>query len=119
MATCKDNCLFALLCKYNDGISEWCLSNCPLYKNKARYIELPCAVGDTIYHLVHGYIEQEHIKGFIVHFITNGYGFDHMAIGETVFSDPCKARETLQNAEKEYREKLEKRRKALREREGK
>ena len=39
--TCKDNCLFAPLCKYNDGISEWSLSNCPLHKDRSRFIELP------------------------------------------------------------------------------
>lgn len=47
--TCKDNCLFAPLCKYNDGISEWSLSNCPLHKDRSRFIELPCAVGSTVY----------------------------------------------------------------------
>lgn len=101
MATCKDNCLFALLCKYNDGISEWCLSNCPLYKNKSRYIELPCAVGDTVYHLAHGYIEQEHVRGHIVTFITNGYGFHDSDIGKTVFFNHDKAEKALSERNKQ------------------
>lgn len=95
MATCKDNCLFALLCKHNDGISEWCLSNCPLYKNKSRYIKFPCNVGDTVYFVPYG----NHIFEFtVVRLATEpieeigfsiccngGWVFDNRHIGETVF----------------------------------
>lgn len=46
MVVCKDGCLYETLCKYNDGINEWCKSNCPLFKNKADFVKIPCMCKD-------------------------------------------------------------------------
>ena len=40
MAVCKDGCLYESLCKYNDGINEWCKSNCPLFKEKSNVVRV-------------------------------------------------------------------------------
>lgn len=47
MASCKD-CLCEIVCKYNDGVNEYCKGNCPHFKDRNRFIELPCAVKDLI-----------------------------------------------------------------------
>ena len=46
--TCTD-CLCQDVCRYNDGHNLWCKGDCPIIKDKSRFIELPCAVGDTVY----------------------------------------------------------------------
>ena len=56
MATCKecihhDVCTFADDARYQDDICKHCES----YKDKSRYIELPCKVGDTVYYFKGGY----------------------------------------------------------------
>lgn len=51
MASCKD-CLCEIVCKYNDGVNEYCKGNCPHFKDRARFVELPCKVGDKVYEMV-------------------------------------------------------------------
>lgn len=48
MASCKD-CLCEIVCKYNDGVNEYCKGNCPHFKDRTRFVELLCKVGDTVY----------------------------------------------------------------------
>lgn len=50
--TCKD-CVFYKACRahgvlYNEKV-ETKVMRCPLFKDKSRYIELPCKVGQTIF----------------------------------------------------------------------
>lgn len=57
MATCKD-CLHYNVCYENrDGMDMYALMQskkvetfCTDFKDKSRYIELPCKVGDTVYY---------------------------------------------------------------------
>lgn len=50
MATCKDchNCAFDLMCTY---MGDWVgiRTPCPAFKDKSRFVELPCKVGDCLY----------------------------------------------------------------------
>ena len=40
MANCKD-CLSENVCKYNDGVNEWCKGNCPRFQSKFLTCILP------------------------------------------------------------------------------
>ena len=46
-------CIKQDTCKYNDGVNEWCtnehLFGCPKFKDKSRFIELPCEPGSKVY----------------------------------------------------------------------
>ena len=57
MSTCKD-CLHVEVCKYNDGVNTWCKGDCPHFKDKSRFIELPCKVGDTVYYFVNDNLSE-------------------------------------------------------------
>ena len=50
MATCKDchDCAFDLMCTY---IGDWVgiRTPCPAFKDKSRFVELPCKVGDSVF----------------------------------------------------------------------
>lgn len=48
MTSCKE-CICEIVCKYNDGVNEYCKGNCPHFKDRTRFVELPCKVGDTVY----------------------------------------------------------------------
>ena len=68
MATCKD-CIHYDVCYFYDGVMD--LQNgdrCSEYKDKSRFIELPCRVGDTVYVFgtFHDGIEEEIVKEFCV-----------------------------------------------------
>lgn len=46
--TCKD-CIHYEICKISHPISVCMDGVCSFYKDKARFIELPCKVGDMVY----------------------------------------------------------------------
>lgn len=50
MASCKD-CICEQVCKYNDGVNLWCKGDCPRFKDRSRFVELPCKAGDIIYEI--------------------------------------------------------------------
>lgn len=50
MASCKD-CLCEIVCKYNDGVNEYCKGNCPHFKDRTRFVELPCKIGEYLYRI--------------------------------------------------------------------
>lgn len=50
--TCKENCLHYDACKWYENINEGhnhCDDICPVFEDKARFVELPCAVGANVY----------------------------------------------------------------------
>ena len=49
--TCED-CLCADVCKYNDGVNEWCKGTCPRFKDKSLYIKVPCEVKPEVVYLL-------------------------------------------------------------------
>lgn len=60
MATCKD-CFYVSVClrQYGKNLYIWQADNgCKNFKDKSRYIELPCKVGDTVYFVYEEYDEE-------------------------------------------------------------
>jgi acid phosphatase class B len=39
------------VCKYNDTVNLWCQDYhyCPHFKDRTKFVELPCKVGDVVY----------------------------------------------------------------------
>lgn len=59
MATCKD-CIYQKMCKAIDAIGEFqegaeCCNN---FKDRSRFVELPCKHGDTLFQIKNGKIEK-------------------------------------------------------------
>jgi hypothetical protein len=98
--TCKD-CIHYEVCEYiDDGIQLCCVGDklCELFKDKDRFIELPCAVGDTVYCVVSSFIgktsrRKKAIKPKVIDFIftlpfmaeSNGTILKERDFGKTVF----------------------------------
>lgn len=94
MATCND-CIHDEACKSQVPRTFWdskdfCVG-CEHFKDKSRYIELPCKVGDTIYHTFTGKVDyfevydiQVHNDGIYVTYDFNRY-FNADEFGKTVF----------------------------------
>lgn len=40
MECCKA-CIHQHVCKYNDGVNEWCKGKCPHFKHYIYYLEIP------------------------------------------------------------------------------
>ena len=91
MATCKD-CLHYDVCKAIENELDMIPpSQCGCFKDKSRFIELPCKVGDTIYHTFTGKVDyfevydiQVHNDGIYVTYDFNRY-FNADEFGKTVF----------------------------------
>ena len=90
MATCKD-CLHYDACKKFNKIRTNVINDsdrgaenlCEVYADKARFIELPCRVGDTVYYL--GGFRKKYIKTAIVEEII----IDHGGIRDLVVTVDC------------------------------
>lgn len=74
MASCKD-CVHADMCKYKDlpaplsdsyiRESECIEKRCGDFKDRSRFVELPCKVGDTVYIALNGYgVLKDTVKEF-------------------------------------------------------
>ena len=67
--TCLD-CIYYPICfdigasRYDNFDDEFGETVCIMFKDKSKFIEFPCAIGDTVYVYFHGYIEQDHVIGF-------------------------------------------------------
>lgn len=64
MANCK-NCLHNPVCDLlringERDAASFQLSGCDNFKDRARFVELPCKVGDTVYGKLHWYGEKIH-----------------------------------------------------------
>ena len=65
MANCKE-CIHNNVCRNYEPISY---SACSDFKDKSRYIELPCNVGDTVYYITgigHNIVKPAKIKEIIL-----------------------------------------------------
>lgn len=127
MASCKE-CIREIVCKYNDGVNEYCKGNCPHFKDHTRFVELPCKFGDIVYEMVlnrdksfshwnihevvgvhlgdfpdlRGHKRQEYLVTFCK--IMNFLGRIPLnKLGETVFLSREEAEKALNNSEKPNR----------------
>ena len=110
MASCHD-CVHVEVCgtfsilseDFEIASPERIASDCNCFKNRARFVELPCT-GDKVYELCRinqfgDYkIDESEIKGFIVD--TSGTAFDYELLGERFFL----TREEAEQASKEREE---------------
>ena len=53
MATCKE-CIHFVVC---DEVPTKSADDCDFFKDRSRFVELPCKVGDTVYSIYKGDIE--------------------------------------------------------------
>ena len=102
--TCKD-CIHHEVCKEDNtalcgyALVESTAENCDYFKDKSRFIELPCKVGNTIYQLdTAGRIYESKVSEII--YACSGFAFDKSAIGKRVFL-------TYEEAEKKAKEREE------------
>lgn len=77
MAQCKD-CLYHEMCYHTHSSAS---PSCEDFKDKGRYIELPCKVGDTVYIIDEDYVESEYpfvldVKVLMVYVTRNGIAVD-------------------------------------------
>ena len=103
--TCKD-CLYHHICKIIDvlgeiqGNAECCLQ----FKDRSRFVELPCKLGDTVYYFNSaGEIFSQKVSGFIVNFVgilvDSDVMFDSHLMGDRFFSTREEAEQALKERE--------------------
>lgn len=103
--TCEKHCLHWEVCKLTPPeyatakYYTFCnyAERCECFKDKSKYIELPCKVGDTVYQTdtVGERIYPSKIKNII--FDTDGgFAFDQNAIGKSVFLTREEAEQRLE-----------------------
>lgn len=95
MASCKE-CLCFDVCSIAEIMGEnFC---CPDCKDRNRFVELPCKVGDTVYQTDDIRIYENKIERII--FDTNNFGFDETSIGKSIFLTREEAERALNNPAK-------------------
>ena len=123
MASCKD-CVHVEVCRFTDlpaplsdsyiRESEYIEKRCGNFKNRSRFVELPCKVGDTVY-VIKSIAEEEKIIQDHVETLGIGYYADGINIyqwdgvktdgyfedfGKTVFLTREEAERALKEREK-------------------
>ena len=97
MASCKD-CMHEKVCDYFGGdLNEEGAENCVCFKDRNRFVDLPCKVGDTVYQTDGIRIYENKIERII--FDTNNIGFDETSIGKSIFLTREEAEKALKERE--------------------
>lgn len=113
MMLCKD-CVHYEVCKdyvesaldglqYND--SQMNGDDCEFFKDRSRFLELPCKIGDTVYYFNHvGTIYSQKVLRFIVNsvgvLVDSDVMFDSNLIGNKFFLTREEAEQALKEREK-------------------
>ena len=109
--TCKD-CIHYEACREYDRAFWGHTSNkhsdlinakpedCPYFKDRSRFVELPCKLGDTVYYFNSaGEIYSQKVSGFIVNFVgilvDSDVMFDSHLMGDRFFSTREEAERAL------------------------
>ena len=108
MAICE-NCIHYELCSSISlkkiGISLIPQDECCGYKDRSRFVELPCKLGDTVYYFNSaGEIFSQKVSGFIVNFtvdilVDSDAMFDSHLMGDRFFSTREEAEQALKERE--------------------
>ena len=120
MATCKDCVHFDVCCSYLSTAYNKCklatpdfklLKNiecdeCQHFKDRSRFVELPCKLGDTVYYFNSaGEIFSQKVSGFIVNFVgilvDSDVMFDSHLMGDRFFSTREEAERALKERNSE------------------
>lgn len=69
MASCKD-CLYDIVCEFYAGdLNKDGAEKCVCFKDRNRFVELPCKVGDTVYYITglsRKYIKSANVNEIII-----------------------------------------------------
>lgn len=104
MASCKD-CIHEKVCIFFEGdLNEEGAEKCVCFKDRNRFVKLPCKVGDTVYQTDGIRIYENKIERII--FDTNNIGFDETSIGKSIFLTREEAEQVIK--ERENNDKLHK-----------
>ena len=120
MATCKDCVHFDVCCSYLSTAYNKCklatpdfklLKNiecdeCQHFKDRSRFVELPCKLGDTVYYFNSaGKIFSQRVSSFIVNYVgilvDSDVMFDSHLMGDRFFSTREEAERALKLKERE------------------
>ena len=107
MANCKD-CIHFESCKnlyetHGEGLSGDSYV-CDFFKDRSRFVELPCKLGDTVYYFNSaGEIFSQKVSGFIVNFVgilvDSDVMFDSHLMDDRFFSTREEAERALKERE--------------------
>lgn len=106
--TCKDCAHYDICLFHIDEETEMTVNECEHFKDKARFVELPCKVGDTVYYIFANKIFKKRVTQYIEilrksEMVDKWYGvnfsenktFEDEDIGKTVFLTREEAEEKL------------------------
>lgn len=107
MASCRD-CIFYRRCctfaeEYNlNFMHKTSPESCPDFKDKSRFVELPCKVGETVYFIYQNKIFEHKIREIVIGeyggFVYSSDCFPFLAFGNYLFL-------TREEAEKALKER--------------
>ena len=106
MATCKE-CVHFEVCRgeYAEGIEQLLTCDgCEDFKDRSRFVELPCKLGDTVYYFNSaGKIFPQRVSSFIVNYVgilvDSDVMFDSHLMGDRFFSTREEAEQALKERE--------------------
>lgn len=112
MASCKD-CIHDNVCDKMNKIECGLLNKCEYFKDRTRFVELPCKVGDTVYVIENNEITEDFVDQIGIGYYCDGeniYQMDGIKtdwyfsdIGKTVFLTRKEAERALEERNNENR----------------
>ena len=105
MATCKE-CVHVAVCSYAQNSNNE-FEHCANFRDRSRFVELPCFLGDTVYRIKGNTVRKERVLRIeictsgIVLVDFNGY---HIGQGDTIGKYIFLTREEAEQALKEREE---------------
>ena len=110
MATCKD-CVHYDVCEFHlDEKTTMTVNECMRFKDKSRFVELPCKIGDTLYYICGNRVESDEVHSIYVD-CWNSIAIklkwvrgrvNSSEIGKTVFLTREEAEKALKECEPSY-----------------
>ena len=112
--TCKDclnqdSCPIKNKCSKNEipmASSKSMENYCNFFKDRSRFVELPCKVGDVIHSIEHGYIKNDSVTNIVYYANINEFViqahftcFNEKAFGKTIFFTKEEAEQALKERE--------------------
>lgn len=91
-----EKCIYYKACDFHFYLKEYPPNKCDLFKDKSRFIELPCKVGDTVYIIVNYHCSAEFRHIAECKFIVSLYD----SLGKTVFLTKEEAEKALEKLNK-------------------
>lgn len=105
--TCKDCIHYDICGRSMINSFDSIMDSCPHFKDKFKFIELPCQVGDTVWIIWQGFdepkIRKDSVWCFTVFSDEIGYETDHLSggvYGKNLFSTREDAEKALKEREK-------------------